>query len=70
MTHKKYPFEVSYETIASNPDRFIDAVFDSLQSSFLVLPKGPGFVPYAEFAQAYEVLKRHTRGFTSIEAPV
>jgi hypothetical protein len=67
MTSKKYPFEVPYEAVVSDPDRFIDAVFESLQSSFLVLPQGPGFVPYAEFAQAYEILKRHTHSFTRIE---
>ena len=64
---QKYPFEVPYAAVSSAPDPFIDAVFDSLQSSFLILPKGVGFVPYAEFAQAYEVLKRHTQGFARNE---
>lgn len=63
----RYPFEVPYPAVASDPDPFIDAVFDSLQSSFLVLPKGIGFVPYTEFAQAYEALKRHTQSFTRME---
>ncbi len=67
MISKRFPFEVPYESVASDPDRFIDAVFGSLQSTFLVLPEGAGFVPYAEFAQAYEVLKRNTYGFSRIE---
>jgi hypothetical protein len=67
MTSKEYPFEVSYETIVSSPDKFIDAIFDSLQSSFLALPQGPGFVEYADFAQAYETLKQHTSSFARIE---
>jgi hypothetical protein len=46
---------------------FIDAVFDTLESSFLLLPRGPGFVTYPEFQQAYEVLKRHTTSFTVVE---
>lgn len=67
MAQETFPFEVSYEVVASHTERFIDAVFESLQSSFLVLPKGPGFVPYTEFAQAYEVLKRRTYSFTRFE---
>jgi hypothetical protein len=69
MTLERFPFEVPYEVVASDPDMFIDAVFDSLQSSFLVLPEGPGFVPYARFAEAYEVLKRGTHGFSRMEPP-
>jgi len=64
---ERYPFEAPYETVASDPERFIDATFDSLQSSFLVLPEGPGFVPYARFAEAYEVLKRGSDGFARME---
>jgi len=64
----KYPFEVPHAQIEANVDAFINAVFDTLQSSFLLLPRGPGFVTYPEFQQAYEVLKRHTGGFTAIES--
>ena len=64
----KYPFEASYEQVAANFDLFIDAVFESLQSSFLLLPKGPGFVEYRDFQEAYEVLKRHTASFEQIQA--
>jgi hypothetical protein len=63
----KYPFEVPHAQIEANVDAFINAVFDTLQSSFLLLPRGPGFVTYPEFQQAYEVLKRHTAGFTAVE---
>jgi hypothetical protein len=63
----RYPFEVPYAEIEADVDAFINAVFDTLQSSFLLLPKGPGFVTYPEFQQAYEVLKRHTAGFTVVE---
>jgi len=62
----KYPFEASYAEIEADIDVFIKAVFDTLQSSFLLLPRGPGFVTYPEFQQAYEVLKRHTVGFTVV----
>jgi hypothetical protein len=56
--------------VEADVDAFIDAVFDTLQSSFLLLPRGPGFVTYPEFQQAYEVLKRHTAGFTAVEPDV
>ena len=68
MTPKiKYPFEVPFSEIEASVEVFVDSVFDTLQSSFLLLPRGPGFVTYPNFQQAYEVLKRHTVGFTSVE---
>ena len=41
-------------------------MFNVLQSSFLVLPRGAGFVTYPEFQSAYEVLKRYTVGFRTV----
>lgn len=41
----------------------VSSVFNDLQSQFLVLPKGPNFVEYADFQASYEALKRETRGF-------
>lgn len=67
MPQTKYPFEVPYAAVESNADIFIDAVFNALQSSFLLLPRGSGFVTYQEFQEAYEVLKRHTSGFVAFE---
>lgn len=67
MPKTTYPFEVPFSEIEGNEDSFVDAVFDSLQSSFLLLPRGSGFVTYSEFQQAYEVLKRNTAGFTLLE---
>jgi len=54
----RYPFEVPYPEIEVDVDTFIDAISSTLQSSFLLLPRGPGFVAYLDFQQAYEVLKR------------
>jgi hypothetical protein len=45
----KYPFEAELQEIISNPDGFVTAVFSSLASEFLVLPKGEGFVEYPHF---------------------
>ncbi|HOG46017.1 MAG TPA: hypothetical protein PLJ35_03020 [Anaerolineae bacterium] len=41
----------------------MSAVFSSLESEFLVLPKGQGFIDYPIFEQGYETLKRTTHGF-------
>jgi len=67
MKKTQYPFEAPYAEIEATVDVFIDAVFHTLQSSFLLLPRGPGFVTYRDFQQAYEVLKRHTAGFSATE---
>ena len=58
-----YPFEASVEELESRQDFFIDAVFSNLQSSFLVLPRGSGFVEYPRFEEAYQVLRKATAGF-------
>ena len=63
----RYPFEVTFEELAANPDEFVSAVFSSLESEFLILPKGAGFVEYPVFEAAYEALKRATAGFTKLE---
>lgn len=62
-----YPFEVEFDEIHKNPDRYVDAVFSCLGSEFLVLPKGDGFVEYPVFERGYEALKIATDGFTEIE---
>ena len=40
----KYPFEASVTELEQSPEPFISAVFSSLESEFLLLPKGNGFV--------------------------
>ncbi len=61
----KYPFESTLEEIQNDPEPFVDAVFASLESDFLILPKGRGFIGYATFENGYELLKRVTRNFTA-----
>lgn len=62
----KLPFEAAAEEIASNPELFVDAVFSSLESEFLVLPRGPDFVAFPVFEAGYEALKKATAGFTRL----
>ena len=67
MPQIRYPSSVPYSVVEVDVDSYIDAVFDSLQSSFFLLPRGPGFVAYREFQRAYEALKRHTAAFGVFE---
>lgn len=65
----KYPFEAEFSEIVAAPEPFIKAVFSSLVSDFLMMPKGEGFVDYAAFEVGYEALKKATSGFESLAAP-
>lgn len=62
-----YPFEASFQDLYANLDHYVDAVFSSLESDFLTMPKGPGFVEYPVFEAAYEGLKRTTAGFQQFD---
>ena len=62
-----FPFEVSKEEIERDLDSYIDAVFSCLESEFLVMPKGAGFIEYPLFEQGYEALKTVTAGFSSLD---
>lgn len=57
------PFEASPEELETHLDHFVDTVFATLQSSFLVLPRGSGFVEYPSFESAYQALRQATSGF-------
>ena len=63
----KFPFEARLDEIILNPYQFVDAVFSCLQSEFLVMPKGVGFIEYPIFERGYEALKTATRGFSEFE---
>ena len=63
---RTFPFEDSYEEILANPDSYVDVVFSCLESEFLVMPRGPGFVDYPVFERGYEALKAATKGFSEL----
>lgn len=44
----------------------IDEVFGELQSSFIELPMGEGFIDYPTFERGYQTLKRSTDAFTRV----
>ena len=64
------PFEVPYAQVEANLDTFVDEVFGVLDSSFLTMPRGDGFVEYAAFESGYEALKRATGGFQNMNIEV
>ncbi len=61
-----FPFEVGFDDVQANPDIYVDAVFGCLESEFLVMPKGNGFVEFPEFENGYEALKRATANFRDV----
>ncbi len=62
----KFAFEDNFAGVQANLDVYIDAVFASLDSEFLVMPRGVGFVEYATFARGYEALKQATNNFRAV----
>jgi hypothetical protein len=62
----KLPFEASLEEILKDPEPYVDAVFSCLQSEFLVMPRGVGFVEYPVFERGYEALKSATDEFSDL----
>ena len=61
-----FPFEARFSAVQSDIDTYIDAVFGCLESEFLVMPKGRGFVEFPVFEAGYEALKRATGGFCDV----
>ena len=59
------PFKVEFSEIQADPDPYINSIFSYLESDFLIMPKGKGFIEFAVFEQGYEALKRVTENFSS-----
>lgn len=65
---RKFPFEATFAELEQEAECYADAVFSCLQSEFMVMPKGAGFVEYADFEDGYEYLKAATGGFRKFTA--
>ena len=50
-------FEVTFEQVRANVDGYVSAIFSTLESEFLILPKGRGFIEYTMLEAGYEALK-------------
>lgn len=61
-----FAFEDTFVGVQANLDAYVDEVFACLESEFLVMPRGPGFVEYSTFASGYEALKRATTDFQAV----
>lgn len=62
----KFPFEATLDEIQANLDDYVSSVFSCLESDFLTMPKGDGFVEYPTFEKGYEALKQASSGFAEI----
>jgi len=60
------PFEVSTRELRDQLEAFVDVTVADLNSEFLFLPKGKGFLEYTAFRDAYEVLKRRSQEFSQL----
>jgi len=64
---KLHPFKAEIDDLRTHIDDYVDVVFASLESDFLIMPKGQGFVEYQTFEDGYEVLKQATNGFAQFD---
>jgi hypothetical protein len=62
----KFPFEVPFDEVQAHIDQHVSAVFSCLESEFLIMPKGTGFIDYVVFETGYEALKKATREFADV----
>jgi hypothetical protein len=57
------PFELTPDELNERLDEMVDVTFSDLVSEFLLMPMGSAFLKYADFRDAFEVLKRQTSAF-------
>jgi hypothetical protein len=62
-----FPFETPFDEILRDVDGYVDAIFSSLESEFLIMPKGIGFIEYPVFEHGYEALKAATKAFSELD---
>lgn len=60
------PYELTPPDLEARLDEMVASTFADLQSQFLALPKGNGFIEFADFQAAYETLKRDTAAFQEV----
>lgn len=71
MRGREFPFEASFPEVADRLDYYVEQVFGALKSdprtSFLVLPRGAGYVSYQAFVRGYEALAEATASFRRLD---
>ena len=63
----RLPFEVAPQELLQDIDAYVDRVFRALESDFLFMPQGDGFVDFEAFAEAYDCITAATAGFHSLD---
>lgn len=61
-----HPFEASISDLSGDLSPYVAAIVDSLQSSFMVMPKGNDFIEYSVFDDGYQALRKATKGFNDL----
>ena len=61
-----FPFEVQFSEVEERIDFHVDRVFECLETEFLIMPRGDGFIEYEVFDAGYEALKSATGGFDAM----
>ena len=61
-----FPFEVQFPEVEERIDFYVDRVFECLETEFLIVPRGDGFIEYEVFDAGYEALKLATDGFEAM----
>lgn len=67
-SERPLPFQVTVHQLQSQIEDFVDRVFDALESDFLVLPRGEGFIAFDMFEKGYEAVHAATDGFLALDA--
>jgi hypothetical protein len=62
------PFEVTPDYLRNHIDELVDATIADLASELLLMPRGPNFIEYSDFRDAFEVLRRATAGFAVLDS--
>ncbi len=65
-TTPAHPFLSSQEALEQGLDTFAEDICGSLQSGFMVMPRGDGFLDPIAFQRGYEALSGHTRSFREV----
>ena len=65
---ENFPFKAEFSGIQADLDPYVNSIFSCLESEFLIMPKGQGFIEFAVFEQGYEALKRATENFSRFTA--
>ena len=70
MTTPVYPFQATQDELAISVERYIDQFIDSLQSFFMIMPRGSGYVSLARFERAYQTVLHETHGFQTLSRQI